>query len=98
MGVGTNGRWGWANVERPIRIAQASKCTRQPNPGVIGGGKRLNAETGNQRVKRRDGSGTSRISEADWMRIFKDRSAESIERYSRDHRPNFVSGTALRRL
>jgi hypothetical protein len=69
--------------------------TRQSNPGVLGGEKKLNAEAGDQRVKRRHESGTSHISEAHWMCIFKDRRWENIEGYSLDRRSNFGIGAAL---
>jgi hypothetical protein len=95
MGAVTNGNRDWAKVGRPSGITRTCRGTRQPNPDVLGGGKTLNAEAGNQRVKRGDGSSTSRISDAHWMRIFKDR-RENIEGYSRDQRPDFVIGVALR--
>jgi hypothetical protein len=98
MGVGTNGNWDWVYVVRLSGITQKCIGTRQTNPGVLGGGKPLNAEVGKQRVKRRDESGTSRVSEAHWMRVFKNRRGQNIEGYSRDRRPDLVIGTALYQL
>src|SRR5580658_567955 len=36
MGIETNENWDWAKVGSPSGIAQMSKGTRQPNPGVSG--------------------------------------------------------------
>jgi len=60
MGVGTNENRDWAKVGSHTKSLNR---TRQLNPGVLGRRKRLNAESGDQRVERQDGFVTSHISE-----------------------------------
>ena len=47
------------------------------------GGKRLNAESGDQRVERQDGFGTSHISESGCTRSILDWRSKNIDRYQR---------------
>lgn len=49
------------------------------------GGKRLNAESCDQRVERRDGFGTSRISELGCTRFVTDLRSKNIDRYRGDN-------------
>ncbi len=62
------------------------RAETQDNPILAfwAGGKRLNAESGDQRVKRQDGFGTSRISELGRMRSVMDWRNKAIDRYQRN--------------
>jgi hypothetical protein len=76
------------------RVESLKSASAYDNPILpfLVGRKRLNAEAGNQRVERRDGSATSRISEANSMHVFEHWKNKNIDRYSCDQGPNLVFG------
>ena len=71
-------------------VAPKGAGALQPHPADVGSGKELDAKAGNQRVKRRDGLGTSRGSESRKGSAFKGQKRGNVGSHHSGQRLDFL--------